>query len=71
MCHSLPVTVQTRGHLTDGYMSKWPALAIIVDATTNDHLWPPYILLRERHIHFGGASLFPAKSACAARWHDK
>ena len=70
MCHSLPVTVPTRGHLTDGYMSKWPSLAIIVDATTNDHLWLPYTLLWERHIHFG-ASLFPTKSACAARWQDK
>ena len=71
MCHSLPVTIPTRGHLIDGYMSKWPALALIVDTTTNDHLWLPYTLLRERHIHFGGTSLFPAKSTCAARWHDK
>ena len=56
MCHSLPVTVQTRGHLTDGYMSKWPALAIIADATANDHLWLPYTLLRERHMsHFAYA----------------
>ena len=58
MCHSLPVTVPTRGHLTDGYMSKWPALAIIVDATTNDHLWLPCTLLRERHIHFGGVFFY-------------
>ena len=71
MCHSLPVTVPTRGPLTDGCMSKWPALVIIIHATMNDHLWLPYTLLWERHIHFGGASLFAVKSACAARWQDK